>query len=86
MSAGAALDEDDARVLCLDGTLVPTDHIEAHKPDGRHLYYSGKHKAFGVNVQVIATPEGDPLWTSPGSPGSTHDTRAARGRLWRLAG
>lgn len=73
-----AMDEDGVSVLCLDGTLVPTHRVDVRKPDGRHLFYSGKHKAFGVNVQVIATTNGDPLWTSDGSPGSVHDTRAAR--------
>lgn len=73
-----AMDLHDITVLCLDGTLIPTDRVDVRKPDGRHLYYSGKHKTFGVNVQVIATTDGDPIWTSDGSPGSVHDTRAAR--------
>jgi len=72
------IDEDDVSVLCLDGTLIPTDRVDVRKPDGRHLFYSGKHKTFGVNVQVIATTDGDPVWTSPSSAGSVHDTRAAR--------
>jgi hypothetical protein len=29
-------------------------------------YYSGKHKAHGVNVQVIADPAGRLIWASPG--------------------
>lgn len=64
--------------LCLDGTLVTIDRVDARKPDGRHLYYSGKHKTFGVNVQVIATTGGDVLWVGDGSPGSAHDIAAMR--------
>jgi hypothetical protein len=31
-------------------------------------YYSGKHKAQGVNVQVIADPAGRLIWISPALP------------------
>lgn len=34
--------------LVLDGTLIRTD-----RP-----YYSGKHQVYGMNVQVIARPDG----------------------------
>jgi hypothetical protein len=68
--------------LCLDGTLIPTDRVAARvEVDGepRHnLWYSGKHHAFGGNVQVLADPTGWPLWTSDVRPGSTHDLTAAR--------
>src|SRR4051794_19943778 len=43
--------------LCLDGTLIPTDRIAARvQVDGRHahhLWFSGKHHAFGGNGQVV---------------------------------
>jgi hypothetical protein len=45
-------------------------------------YYSGKRRAHGMNVQVIATPGGTILWTSGALPGSTHDLTAAR--IWGI--
>ncbi|GAA3685188.1 hypothetical protein GCM10022267_84990 [Lentzea roselyniae] len=63
--------------VVLDGTLIPIDRIVADRP-----FYSGKHKMHGVNLQVIATPEGDILWVSGDLPGSTHDTAAAR--IWNI--
>jgi hypothetical protein len=71
-----------AAYLCLDGTLVPTDRVAArvdiNGEPGHNLWYSGKHHAFGGNVQVIADPTGFPLWVSDVRPGSTHDLTAAR--------
>jgi hypothetical protein len=68
--------------LCLDGTLIRTDRVAARvEIDGEpahHLWYSGKHHAFGGSVQVLADPAGFPLWTSDVRPGSTHDLTAAR--------
>jgi hypothetical protein len=63
--------------VVLDGTLIPIDRIAADRP-----FYSGKHKIHGVNLQVIASPEGDILWVSGDLPGSTHDTAAAR--IWNI--
>src|SRR3954451_262432 len=43
--------------LCLDGTLIPIDRVAArvevagHR--AHHLWFSGKHRAFGGNVQVL---------------------------------
>ncbi|PWI05259.1 IS5/IS1182 family transposase [Streptomyces sp. NWU339] len=65
------LGEDD--FVILDGTLIPTDRIAADEP-----YYSQKHKQHGMNVQVITTPDGTPLWFSRATPGRTHDLTAAR--------
>lgn len=59
--------------VILDGTLIPTDRIAADEP-----YYSQKHKKHGMNVQVIAAPDGTPLWFSRALPGRTHDLTAAR--------
>ncbi|WKK20818.1 transposase family protein [Streptomyces olivoreticuli] len=59
--------------VILDGTLIPTDRIAADKP-----YYSQKHRQHGMNVQVIARPDGTPLWFSRALPGRTHDLTAAR--------
>ena len=64
--------------LCLDGTLVPTDRVAARAERGHHLWYSGKHHAFGGSVQVLTDPTGFPLWISGVRPGSTHDLTAAR--------
>jgi hypothetical protein len=59
--------------VVVDGTLIPTDRIRADQP-----YYSAKHKRHGMNVQVIATANGTPLWFSRALPGRTHDLTAAR--------
>lgn len=59
--------------LLLDGTLLPIDRITADR-----LFYSGKHKKHGMNVQVIADPQGRLLWASPALAGAVHDVRAAR--------
>jgi hypothetical protein len=56
-----------------DGTLIPIDRIAADEP-----YYSMKHRKHGMNVQVIARPDGTPLWFSRATPGRTHDLTAAR--------
>ncbi len=64
--------------LCLDGTLVPTDRVAVRAESGHHLWYSGKHHAFGGSVQILTDPGGFPLWISDVRPGSTHDLTAAR--------
>ncbi len=65
------LDESDHVIV--DGTLLPTDRVRADQP-----YYSQKHKKHGMNVQVIARPDGTPLWFSRATPGRTHDLTSAR--------
>jgi len=65
--------------VCLDGTLVPTDRSAEKSPvTGYDLWYSGKHKRHGANVQVLTDPTGYPVWVSAAEPGSTHDITAAR--------
>ena len=72
--------------LTVDGTLVRTDRCRAPGPTARgdrperrvDLWWSGKHATHGGNVQVIAAPDGWPLWTSPVRPGREHDTTALR--------
>jgi hypothetical protein len=62
--------------VTLDGTLLRIDRVQmASKRD--RAYYSGKHKAHGVNVQVIADPAGRLVWASPALPGARHDAGAA---------
>jgi hypothetical protein len=63
--------------VIIDGTLIPIDRIAADRP-----YYSCKHKMHGMNLQVIASPDGTILWVSGDLPGSTHDTAAAR--IWQI--
>lgn len=58
--------------MILDGRLLPIDGIAAAT-----LYYSGKHKRHGQNVQGLTDPFGRLLWASPALPGATHDLTAA---------
>ncbi|MFJ3673595.1 transposase family protein [Streptomyces sp. NPDC090106] len=59
--------------VIVDGTVIPIDRVRADEP-----YYSMKHRKHGMNVQVIARPDGTPLWFSRATPGRTHDLTAAR--------
>jgi hypothetical protein len=63
--------------VILDGTLLRIDRVGMGSGRDRP-YYSGKHKAHGVNVQVIADPAGRLVWASPALPGARHDMGAAR--------
>ena len=75
--------------LTLDGTLIEIDRVAQRNDKGHHLWYSGKHKMHGGNVQVLADPSGFPVWSSPVDPGSVHDITAARthclGALYKAA-
>ena len=65
--------------VILDGTLIYTDRIHTPGPTaGVDLWWSGKHKHHGGNIQVVSAPDGWPLWTSDVRPGREHDTTAAR--------
>jgi hypothetical protein len=72
--------------VTVDGTLIRTDGCHApgptvrtDRPDARvDLWWSGKHAAHGGNVQVVAAPDGWPLWTSGVRPGREHDTTVLR--------
>jgi hypothetical protein len=57
--------------VVLDGTLIPIDRVAADQP-----FYSGKHQRHGMNLQVIASPDGSILWVSGPLPGSVHDKKA----------
>ena len=61
----------------LDGTLIPIDRVKADRP-----FYSGKHNKHGMNLQVIAGPDGTIVWVSGPLPGSVHDLKAAR--IWGI--
>jgi hypothetical protein len=72
--------------VTVDGTLIRTDRCHAPGPTARadrpdrrvDLWWSGKHAAHGGNIQVIAAPDGWPIWTSEVRPGREHDTTALR--------
>jgi DDE superfamily endonuclease len=72
--------------VTVDGTLIRTDRCSVAGPTARadrperrvDLWWSGKHAAHGGNVQVIAAPDGWPIWTSGVRPGREHDTTALR--------
>lgn len=51
--------------LTLNGTLIPTDRLTERIETGNHAWYSGKHKRFGGNIQILAGPISFPIWTSP---------------------
>ena len=63
--------------LVLDGTVIPIDRVAADRP-----FYSGKHRKHGMNLQVIADPDGDIVWMSGPLPGAVHDLPAAR--IWGI--
>jgi hypothetical protein len=72
--------------VTVDGTLVRTDRVRVPGPTARNdrpdrrvdLWWSGKHTAHGGNIQVVAAPDGWPIWTSAVRPGREHDTTALR--------
>ncbi len=63
--------------MVIDGTLIPVDRVAADRP-----FYSGKHKRHGMNLQAIASPDGQILWVSGPLPGAVHDLTAAR--IWGI--
>lgn len=70
--------EDGWEFVCLDGTLVASTRSAARSEAGHDLWYSGKHKQHGGNIQVLTGPSGFPEWVSDVEPGATHDITAAR--------
>ena len=71
-SALRAARKDGHAYVVIDGTLIPVDRVAADRP-----FYSGKHKKHGMNLQVIASPDGEILWVSGPLPGGAHDLTAA---------
>lgn len=63
--------------VILDGTVLRIDRVGMASGYDR-AFYSGKYKAHGLNVQVIADPIGRLVWISPPLPGARHDMGAAR--------
>jgi hypothetical protein len=74
----AAKDAGHGHVI-LDGTLIHTDRNSTPgPPPSVDLWWSGKHRHHGGNIQVVSAPDGWPLWTSQVRPGREHDTTAPR--------
>jgi hypothetical protein len=63
--------------VILDGTLLRIDRVGMASGRDRE-FYSGKHKAHGLNVQVIGDPAGRLVWISPPLPVTRQDMGAAR--------
>ena len=68
--------------VILDGKIVSADrcHEKTASRKGREidLWYSGKKKDFGGNIQAFFYPDGLPMWVSDVLPGNVHDLAAAR--------
>lgn len=68
--------------VILDGTLVDTDRCQAktisRTGEQIDVWYSGKKRGFGGNIQAVMRPDGLPIWVSGVEPGSVHDLTAAR--------
>ncbi|HEV2636325.1 MAG TPA: transposase family protein [Actinocrinis sp.] len=62
----------------LDGTLIHTDRLAVKGPNSADLWWSGKHKCHGGNIQVLCLPDGFPIWVSEVRPGREHDTTCAK--------
>jgi hypothetical protein len=60
----------DGKICLVDGTLMTVFNWR-HRND----LFSGKHRRYGINVQVIADLHGRVLGVSRGFPGSWHDMR-----------
>mgnify|MGYP001231032112 CR=1 FL=1 len=63
--------------VILDGKVFRTDRCAETtiSAKGRtiHSWYSGKHRAFGGNVQAVMRPDGHPIWTSDVIASHHHD-------------
>ena len=62
----------------MDGVVIGTDRVAVPGPNGADLWWSGKHKHHGGNVQVISTPDGWPLSVSDVRPSREHDMTCPR--------
>jgi hypothetical protein len=61
-------------VVLLDGTLARTRRRTGRE---NRKNYNGKHKAHGLNFQIISDLNGNGEWISPAKPGRTADVTAA---------
>jgi hypothetical protein len=49
--------------LVIDGTLISIDRVAADRP-----FYCSEHRRHGMNLQVIASPDGEIVWVSGALP------------------
>ncbi len=68
------LREQNPDFVLLDGTLAECDRVGDGRAD-----YSHKHRRHGVNVQVVADPDGRLLWLSPALGDHGHQAQAPVG-------
>ena len=68
--------------VILDGTIIcaarcreKTVSVQGELID---VWYSGKARTHGGNIEAVIAPGGFPLWVSVSGPGSVHDMTAAR--------
>ncbi len=68
--------------VILDGKIIDSDRCREKTVSrkGREIdvWYSGKKKDFGGNVQAVFYPDGRPMWISDVLPGNVNDLSAAR--------
>jgi len=68
--------------VILDGKVVAADRCRektlSRKGKVIDLWYSGKTRDFGGNIQAVFYPDGMPMWVSDVLPGHVHDLAAAR--------
>lgn len=68
--------------VVLDGKVFRSDRCAATTTSVKgktiHSWHSGKHRAFGGNVQAVMRPDGLPIWVSDAAPGHRHDLTVAR--------
>lgn len=65
----------DGKVFDADRSGEQTISVKGAQID---LWYSGKARTHGGNVQALSAPTGLPLWVADVEPGSVHDLVAAR--------
>ena len=67
----------DMAYVILDGKVFSADlsaeKTTSVKGDQIDLWYSGKAREQGGNIQTLSSPTGIPLWVSDVEPGSVHD-------------
>jgi hypothetical protein len=65
--------------VILDGKLIPSDRCKepavSVKGEVIDLWYSGKARTHGGNIQAVLAPDGFPLWVSPAEPASWWPSR-----------
>ena len=76
--------------VILDGKIVDSDRCQektvSRKGAEIDLWYSGKKKDFGGNVQALFYPDGRPMWVSGVLPGNVNDLAAARESVLETCG